>query len=33
MPRSLKKGLFVDNYLLKKIDTANKSGSKNVIKT
>ena len=33
MPRSLKKGPFVDGHLLKKVDTANVSGSKNVIKT
>ncbi len=34
MPRSLKKGPFVDEHLLKKIDEQNaKGGSKNVIKT
>ena len=33
MPRSLKKGPFVDDHLLKKVDAANESGSKNVIKT
>ena len=33
MPRSLKKGPFVDGHLLKKVDTANETGSKNVIKT
>ncbi|WP_324649564.1 30S ribosomal protein S19 [Georgenia sp. H159] len=33
MPRSLKKGPFVDDHLMKKVDTANETGSKNVIKT
>ena len=33
MPRSLKKGPFVDAHLLKKIDALNSSGSKEVIKT
>lgn len=33
MPRSLKKGPFVDDHLMKKVDTAVESGSKNVIKT
>jgi len=33
MPRSLKKGPFVDDHLMKKVDTQNESGSKNVIKT
>ena len=33
MPRSLKKGPFVDSHLLKKIDALNASGSKEVIKT
>jgi small subunit ribosomal protein S19 len=33
MPRSLKKGPFIDGHLLKKVDTANETGSKNVIKT
>jgi len=33
MPRSSKKGPFVDDHLLKKVDAANESGSKNVIKT
>ncbi len=33
MPRSLKKGPFVDDHLLKKVDAANETGSKNVIKT
>ena len=33
MPRSLKKGPCVDDHLLKKVDAANESGSKNVIKT
>jgi len=27
MPRSLKKGPFVDDHLLKKVDAANESGS------
>ena len=33
MPRSLSKGPFVDDHLMKKVDSANESGSKNVIKT
>ncbi|HEX7659285.1 MAG TPA: 30S ribosomal protein S19 [Pseudonocardiaceae bacterium] len=33
MPRSLKKGPFVDDHLLKKVDTLNDSGKKTVIKT
>ncbi len=33
MPRSLKKGPFIDTHLLKKVDVANETGSKNVIKT
>ena len=33
MPRSLKKGPFVDGHLLKKVDEQNDKGSKNVIKT
>ncbi len=33
MPRSLKKGAFVDEHLLAKVDSLNESGQKNVIKT
>lgn len=33
MPRSLKKGPFVDDHLMKKVETQNDQGSKNVIKT
>jgi small subunit ribosomal protein S19 len=33
MPRSLKKGPFIDDHLLKKVDAANDKGSKSVIKT
>jgi small subunit ribosomal protein S19 len=33
MPRSLKKGPFVDDHLLKKVDAQNARNSKNVIKT
>ncbi len=33
MPRSLKKGPFIDDHLLKKVDVAKSSGSKQVIKT
>ena len=33
MARSLKKGPFADEHLLKKIDALNKSGDKTVIKT
>ncbi|HEX7094941.1 MAG TPA: 30S ribosomal protein S19 [Acidimicrobiales bacterium] len=33
MPRSLKKGPFVDDHLLKKIDELNEKGEKRVIRT
>jgi small subunit ribosomal protein S19 len=33
MPRSLKKGPFVDEHLQKKIDAANEAGDRKVIKT
>lgn len=33
MPRSLKKGPFVDPYLLKKVDEMEKGGKKQVIQT
>lgn len=33
MPRSLKKGPFVDNHLLDKVNAQNEAGTKNVIKT
>lgn len=33
MPRSLKKGPFVDDHLEKKVDALNKIGDKKVIKT
>ena len=33
MARSLKKGPFVDEHLLKKIEAADRSGSKRVIRT
>ena len=33
MPRSLKKGPFVDDHLLKKVDAMRESGEKKVIKT
>jgi len=33
MPRSLKKGPFVDDHLLKKVDSMNESGKKTVIRT
>jgi small subunit ribosomal protein S19 len=33
MPRSLKKGAFVDDHLLKKVDLANDKSSRQVIKT
>ncbi len=33
MPRSIKKGPFIDDHLLKKVDTAVQSGDKKVIKT
>ncbi|MFT4127459.1 MAG: ribosomal protein S19 family protein, partial [Gordonia sp. (in: high G+C Gram-positive bacteria)] len=32
MPRSLKKGPFVDDHLLKKVDAQNEKGTKQVIK-
>ena len=32
MPRSLKKGPFVDGHLMKKVDAENDKGTKNVIK-
>ena len=32
MPRSLKKGAFVDDHLLKKVDALNESGEKQVVK-
>jgi len=32
MARSIKKGPFVDAYLIKKVDAANESGKKGVIK-
>jgi ribosomal protein S19 len=32
MPRSLKKGPFVDDHLLKKVEAQNEKGSRNVIK-
>ena len=32
MPRSLKKGPFVDDHLAKKVDVQNAKGTKNVIK-
>src|SRR5919107_818727 len=32
MPRSLKKGPFVDDHLLKKVDAQNAKGTKNVIR-
>ena len=32
MPRSLKKGAFVDDHLLKKVDALNESGEKKVVK-
>ena len=31
MPRSLKKGPFVDDHLLKKVEVQNEKNSKNVI--
>ena len=31
MPRSLKKGPFVDDHLLKKVDALNESGEKTII--
>lgn len=33
MARSIKKGPFVDDHLLKKVDALNESGKKSVIKT
>ena len=33
MPRSLKKGPFIDLHLLKKVESANQSNSKRPIKT
>ena len=33
MPRSLKKGPFVDDHLLKKVDAQNAAGERKVIKT
>ena len=33
MPRSLKKGPFVDGHLFKKVETQNDKGTKSVIKT
>ena len=33
MARSLKKGPFIDDHLLKKVDAANASGERRVIKT
>ena len=33
MPRSLKKGPFVDGHLMKKVDAENDKGTHNVIKT
>ena len=33
MPRSLKKGPFVDGHLMKKVDVLNESGKKTVIRT
>lgn len=33
MPRSLKKGPFVDEHLQKKVDEQNENGTKNAIKT
>ena len=33
MPRSLKKGPFVDDHLIAKVDVQNEKGTKNVIKT
>jgi small subunit ribosomal protein S19 len=33
MPRSLKKGPFVDDHLMKKVDAQNAHGTKTVIKT
>lgn len=33
MARSIKKGYFIDDHLLKKVDAMNKSGEKRLIKT
>ncbi|MBU6148151.1 MAG: 30S ribosomal protein S19 [Actinomycetales bacterium] len=33
MPRSLKKGPFVDDHLMRKVDAQNASGGKGVIRT
>jgi small subunit ribosomal protein S19 len=33
MPRSLKKGPFVDDHLMKKVDKQNEAGTNTVIKT
>ncbi|MCW5212243.1 30S ribosomal protein S19 [Desulfobulbus sp. TB] len=33
MPRSIKKGPFIDDHLLKKVEQAQESGSRKVIKT
>lgn len=33
MPRSLKKGPFIDDHLLRKIEHMNETGSKTVVKT
>lgn len=33
MPRSLKKGPFIDDHLLKKVEKATESGDRRVIKT
>jgi len=33
MPRSLKKGPYIDGHLLKKVDAQNEANTKNVIKT
>ena len=33
MPRSLKKGPFIDDHLQKKVDAQNEAGTKNVIRT
>ncbi len=33
MPRSLKKGPFVDDHLMKKVESAQSSGDRKVIKT
>jgi small subunit ribosomal protein S19 len=33
MPRSLKKGPFVDDHLMKKVDEMNDKGDKKVVKT